>query len=60
MFQIAKVAIYVNDINLTKTLEEFEKIVPQLKMKVEMKDHGKTHLDLDLKFYHYSNDILVH
>ncbi|KAM1724626.1 hypothetical protein ACFX11_023055 [Malus domestica] len=37
------------DMNLTKTLEEFEKTALHLKTEFEIKDLGKTSLCLDLK-----------
>ncbi|XP_070667449.1 uncharacterized mitochondrial protein AtMg00810-like [Malus domestica] len=55
---VASFAVYVVDINLTKTLEELEKIASYLKTKFEMMDLGKTRLSLDMKFKHYSDGIL--
>ena len=60
LFQIARVAVYVVDIHLTKTLEELEKTASHLKMEFEMKDLGKTRLCLDLKLKHCSDGILVY
>ena len=60
LFQIARVTVYVNDMNLTKTLEELEKTVSHLKMEFEIKDLGKTRLCLDLKLKHCSDNILVY
>ena len=60
LFQIARVIVYVNDMNLTKTLEELEKTASHLKMEFEMKDLRKTRLFLDLKLKHCSDGILVY
>ena len=60
LFQIAKVTVYVVNTNLTKTLEEHEKIVSHLKMEFEMNDLRKTRLCLDLKLKQCSDDILVY
>ena len=51
LFQIDRVTVYIcqNDMNLTKTLEELEKIASHLKMEFKMNDLGKTHLRIDLK-----------
>ena len=60
LFRIARVTVYVVDMNLTKTPEELEKTASHLKMEFEMKDLGKTRLYLDLKLKHCSNGTLVY
>ena len=60
LFRIARVTVFVVNMNLTKTLEELKKTASHLKMEFEMKDLGKTRLCLDLKLKHCSDDILVY
>ncbi|KAM2360608.1 hypothetical protein ACFXTH_002983 [Malus domestica] len=57
---LTRVIVYVVDMNLTKALEEFEKIVSHLKMEFEMKDRGKTRLYLELKFKRCFDGILAY
>ena len=56
----AIVAVYVDDINLIGTLEEFAKTVEYLKKEFEVKDLGKTKLCLGLQLEHKANGIIVH
>ena len=60
LFRIARVTVYVIDMNLTKTLEELEKTASHLKTKFEMKDLRKTLLCLDLKLKHCFEGTLVY
>ncbi|KAM1731082.1 hypothetical protein ACFX11_017017 [Malus domestica] len=60
LFRIARVAVYVNDMNLTKTLEELEKTTSHMKTKFRMKDFGKSCLYLDLKLKRCSDGTLVY
>ncbi|KAM2926661.1 hypothetical protein FF1_043998 [Malus domestica] len=60
LFQIARVTVYVHNMNPNKTLEELEKTASHLKMEFEMKDLGKTRLCLDLKLKHCFDGILVY
>ena len=54
------IAVYVNDMNLTGTLEQLSKTAKYLKKKFEVKDLGKIKLCLGLELEHISNGILVH
>jgi hypothetical protein len=56
----AIVAVYVDDLNLVGTLEEFIKTANYLNNEFEMKDLDKTKFCLDLQIEHISNEILVH
>ena len=56
----AIVAVYVNDLNLVGTPEEFTKTTNYLKNEFEMKDLGKTKFCLGLQIEHISNEILIH
>ena len=59
-FEFATVAVYVDDMNLSGTLEELEKIVSHLKSEFEMKDLRKTQFCLSLELEHYVDGILEH
>jgi hypothetical protein len=59
-FRFSIAAVYVDDLNLAGTLEEFTKTVNYLKNDFEMKDLGKTKFCLGLQTEHISNEILVH
>ena len=54
----AIIAVYVNDMNLIRTLEELSKIVEYLNKEFEVKDLGKIKLFLELE--HKANGIIVH
>ena len=56
----AIVAVYVDDLNLVGTLEEFTKTANYLNNEFKMKDLDKTKFCLDLQIEHISNEILVH
>ena len=56
----AIVAVYVDDLNLIGTLEEFTKTTNYLKNELEMKDLGKTKNFLGQQIEHISNEILIH
>ena len=58
--QLTIIAIYVDDFNLIRTLEELTKTTNYLKKEFEMKDLGKTRYCLGLQIKHCSNDTLVH
>ncbi|XP_059310302.1 uncharacterized protein LOC132061519 [Lycium ferocissimum] len=53
-------AVYVNDINLIRTLEELQKAIEYLKKEFEMKDLGKTKLCLGLQVEHLADGIFIH
>ena len=54
------VAIYVDDMNLIRTLKELEKITSHLKSEFEMKDLGKTQFCPSLELEHCVDDILIY
>jgi hypothetical protein len=56
----AIVAVYVNDLNLVGTPEEFTKTADYLKNEFEMKDLGKTKFCLGLQIEHLPDGILIH
>ena len=58
--RFAIVAVYVDDLNLVGTPEEFTKTTNYLKNEFEMKDLGKTKFCLGLQIEHISNEILIH
>jgi len=53
------VTVYVNDMNLIRTLEELEKTTSDLKSEFEMKDLRKFWFCLGLELEHFIDDILV-
>jgi hypothetical protein len=59
-FGFAIVVVYVDDLNLVGTPEEFTKTANYLKNEFEMKDLGKTKFSLGLQIEHISNEILIH
>ncbi|KAM1987667.1 hypothetical protein ACFX15_034892 [Malus domestica] len=59
-FGFAIIAVYVDDMNLIRTLTELEEIAAHLKSEFEMKDLGKTQCCLSLEIEHCSDGILVH
>ena len=56
----AIIAIYVDDRNLIRTLQELSKTTEYLKKEFEVKNLGKTKLCLGLGFEHKANGIIVH
>jgi len=54
------IAVYVDNLNLVRTLEELTKTVTYLKNEFEMKDLGKTKFCLGLQIEHFQNEIIVH
>ena len=54
------VVVYVDDLNLVRTLEELTKTTNYLKNDFEMKDLGKTKNFLGLQIEHSPNGIFVH
>ena len=58
--KFAFVAVYVDDMNLIRTLKKLEKIVSRLKSEFEMKDLGKTRFCLDLELKNCVDGILVY
>ena len=50
---IAIITVYVDDLNLIRTLEELTKTTNYLKKKFEMKDLGKTKFCLSLQIKHF-------
>ena len=56
----ARIAVYVDDLNLTRTLEELEETANYLKKEFEMKCLGKMRFCLDLQIEKHSSGMLVH
>ena len=54
------VVVYIDDLNLVRTLEELTKTTNYLKNDFEMKDLGKTKKFLGLQIEHFSNGISIH
>ena len=57
--EFAIIVVYVNDMNLIRTLKELYKTNEYLKKEFEVKDLSKTKLCLGLEFEHKTNGILV-
>ena len=57
---LAIIVIYVDDLNLIRTLEELIKTTNYLKKEFEMKDLGKTRYCLGLQIEYCFNDVLIH
>ena len=58
--KFAIIAVYVDDLDIIGTLEEFPQAVNYLKKEFKMKDLGKTKLYLGLQIEHLTNGIFVH
>ena len=56
----AIIAVYVEDMNLIRTLEELSKTAKYLKKEFEVKDLGKTKFYLGLELEYKANGIIVH
>ena len=56
----AIIAVYVDELNLVGTHEEFTKTAKYLKKEFEMKDLGKTKFCIGLQIEHFPNGVLVH
>ena len=56
----AIIAVYVDDLNLIGTLEDFIKTIDYLNKEFEMKHLGKTKYCLDLQIKHCSDGVLIH
>ena len=54
------IAVYVDDLNLIRTLEELIKTIDYLKKEFEIKDLGKTKYYLGLYIKHCSDCVLIH
>lgn len=54
------ISIYVDDLNIIRTLEKPQNAVNYLKKEFEMKDLGKTKFFLSLQFEHLKDKIQVH
>ena len=54
------IVVYVDDLNLVRTVENLTKTTKYLKNKFEMKDLGKTNFCLDLQIEHFITGVLVH
>ena len=54
------ITVYVDYLNLVRTLIELMKTTNYLKKEFEMKNVGKTKFCLDLQVEHFSNGVLVH
>ena len=52
--------VYVDDLNIIKTPEEFSKSIEYLKKEFEMKDLSKTKFCLGLQIEHLANGIFIH
>ena len=52
--------VYVDDLNLVRTLEELVRTTKYLKKKFEMKDLKKTNFCLGLQIKHFPTGVLVH
>ena len=57
---LAIITVYVDDLNLIGTPEEFIKTTNYLKNEFEMKDLGKTRYCLSLQIEYCLNDVLIH
>ena len=57
---LAIIEVYVDDLNLIRTLEELVKIANYLKKKFEIKDLGKTRYCLGLQIEYCLNGVLIH
>ncbi|XP_016566861.1 uncharacterized mitochondrial protein AtMg00810-like [Capsicum annuum] len=55
-----RLAIYVDDINLIRTPEEFQKTIEYLKKEFEMKDLEKTKLYLGLQIEHLADGVFIY
>ena len=58
--EFAIVAVYVDDLNLIGTSEEFNKTADYLRNEFEMKDLGKTKFCLGLQIEHFPDGLFVH
>ena len=58
--RFAIIAVYVDDLNLIGTSEEFIKTIDYLKKEFEIKDLGKTKYCLGLQIGHCSDGVLIH
>ena len=56
----AIIVVYVDDLNLVRTLQELIKIEKYLKREFKTKDLGKTKFCLDLQIEHFPSKFLVH
>ena len=54
------ITIYVNDLNIIRTLEELSRSIKYLKKKFKMKDLGKTKFCLGLQIKHLADKICIH
>ena len=54
------IVVYVDDLNLAETLDEFIKTAKYFKKEFELNDFGKTKLCLGLKIEHFPTIMLVH
>ena len=52
--------VYVDDLNIIKTPEEFSKSIEYLKKEFEMKDLSKTKFCLGLQIEHLADKIFIH
>lgn len=59
-FGFAIIAIYVNDMNLIRTLEVLLKTTECLKRQFKMKDLEKMKLYIGLQIEHKTNSVLIH
>ena len=50
-------ALYVDDLNITSTIDAFSEIVSQLKGEFEMKDLGKTTFCIGLRVEHLPRSV---
>ena len=58
--KFAIITMYVDDLNLVRTLEELTRTTNYLKNEFEMKDLGKTKFCLGLQIEYFPNGVLVH
>ena len=58
--EFAIIVVYVDDLNLIRTLKALTRMANYLKREFEMKDLGKTKFSLGLQIEHFPTGILVH
>ena len=56
----AFIIVYVDDLNLVRTLEKFTRITNYFKKEFEIKDLGKTNFVLVYRFNIFQNEVLVY
>jgi len=54
------IVVYVNDINIVRTLNKFTKKIDYLKKQFQMKDLGRAKFSLRLEIKYLSKGVFVH